>query len=78
MKIDKLTYLWEWHGAAGEDISECKSPLTGIMLPALPLQSKNGFGGLFAAVRISQKESSHKPNSPLDTINFAESKVIFP
>lgn len=71
VNIDRLTYLWEWRCVAGEDISDCKSPLAEIMPPALPPQSKKGFGDLFAAVRISQRSHSISRIVPLDTINFA-------
>jgi len=74
VKIAKLTYLWEWQCAAGADISGCKSPLAEIMPPALPPQSKNGFGGLLAAVIISQRSHFISRKVPLDTINFAERK----
>jgi len=78
MKIDKLTYLWKWYCAAGEDISEGKSPLAEIMPPALPPQSKNGFGDLLAAVRISQRSHSLSRIDPLDTTNFAKRKSNIP
>jgi hypothetical protein len=53
VKLDKLTYWWEWQCTAGEDISECKSTLAGIRPLALPPQEKNGYWDLFAAVGIS-------------------------
>ena len=48
------------------------------MPPALPPQSKNGFGDLFAAVRISQRSHSLSRIDPLDTTNFAKRKSNIP